>query len=70
LKKIYTRTGIDNIGSKGFAIKNKFNQEGFLRNEFRLDNGKLIDLVYFGKLKHESESWVSQLHRQNLPTAS
>lgn len=51
MEKIYIKTGIDNIGSKKIAIKNGFQQEGILRSEFRLNNGELIDIIYFGKLR-------------------
>jgi len=50
LLKIFLRIGKENIGSQTVALKTGFKKEGVLRNEFRLQNGELIDVEYYGIL--------------------
>jgi len=50
LDKVFLRTAPANIASQRIAIKNGFQKEGILRKEFKLQNGELIDTIYFGKL--------------------
>jgi len=55
MEKLFIRTGPDNLGSQKIALKNGFRQEGILRNEFRVSSGELIDTIYFGKLRSDSD---------------
>lgn len=48
LNKIYLRTGITNTGSRRLAEKNGFVQEGILHKDFRIADGTLVDLAYYG----------------------
>lgn len=51
MEKVFLRIDPQNIGSWQVAIKNGFEQEGYLHNEFRTGKGELIDVLYFAKLK-------------------
>jgi len=51
VQKIFLRTGIDNTASRKAAEKNGFVLEGVLRWDFRLQDGSLADLVYYGKTR-------------------
>ncbi len=51
LKKLYLRTAKDNIGSQRVALKNGFLLEGVLRKDFKIADGTLIDLHYYGLIK-------------------
>ncbi len=53
IEKIFLRIGANNIGSQKVATRNGFLKEGILRKEFRIENGEVIDLVYYGKLRTE-----------------
>lgn len=48
LKKIIAHTYKNNIGSQKVLLKNKFEQEGELKNFYQLKN-KRLSKVYFGK---------------------
>lgn len=48
LNKIFLRTGMHNTGSRRLAEKSGFAQEGILRKDFRIANGTLVDLAYYG----------------------
>lgn len=48
LNKIFLRTGTHNTGSRRLAEKNGFLQEGTLRKDFRIADGTLVDLAYYG----------------------
>lgn len=52
LNKVYCRVATDNTASNKVAIKNGFQLEGVLKQEFRIHDGSLIDLNYYGRLKH------------------
>jgi len=52
LKKLYLRTAKDNIGSQRVALKNGFLLEGVLRKDFKIADGTLIDLHYYGLIKN------------------
>lgn len=54
IEKIFLKIGTDNIGSQKVATKNGFLKEGVLRKEFRIENGDIIDLAYYGKLRSET----------------
>ncbi|MCP4438846.1 MAG: GNAT family N-acetyltransferase [Aureispira sp.] len=51
MEKVFLRIDPKNIGSQRVAIKNGFEQEGYLHNEFRTGTGELIDVLYFAKLR-------------------
>ncbi len=51
LNKVYCRVAPNNIASNRVAQKNGFELEGVLKQEFRIQDGSLIDLNYYGLLK-------------------
>lgn len=51
INKLFLRVAPDNIGSKRVAEKNGFIVEGILRNDFKQEDGTLIDLLYYGRLR-------------------
>jgi len=53
VNKIWIETGEDNIASKTIALKNGFQLEGLLRNNFRDFEGNLLNLEYYGLLREE-----------------
>ena len=53
MNKIFICTSKINFGSQQIALKNGFQQEGILREEFKNGDGILEDIVYFGLLKKE-----------------
>ena len=53
MNKVFLRIGLDNPGSKRIAEKNGFLLEGLLRQEFRIENGRYVDLEYYGRLRTE-----------------
>ena len=53
MNKIFICTSKINFGSQQIAIKNSFQQEGVLREEFKNGDGILEDIIYFGLLKKE-----------------
>ena len=50
MKKIYCRIAIGDIAANKVALKNGFELEGVLKKEFRISNGDIIDLNYYGLL--------------------
>ena len=53
MNKIFICTSKINFGSQQIALKNAFQQEGMLREEFKNGDGILEDIVYFGLLRKE-----------------
>jgi ribosomal-protein-serine acetyltransferase len=53
MNKIFICTSKINAGSQRIAIKNGFQHEGILREEFKSGEGILEDIMYFGLLKSE-----------------
>ncbi len=51
MNKIFICTSKINFASQQIALKNNFQQEGILREEFKNSDGILEDIVYFGLLK-------------------
>lgn len=51
LNKVYCRIATDNEASNKLALRSGFQLEGVLRKEYRINNGDLIDLNYYGRLK-------------------
>lgn len=51
LNKVYCRVDPENAASNKVVIKNGFELEGVLKQEFRIDNGNLIDLNYYGRFR-------------------
>jgi RimJ/RimL family protein N-acetyltransferase len=52
LNKVFCRVAPDNLPSNRVAQKNGFELEGVLKQEFRIQNGSLVDLNYYGLLKN------------------
>ena len=53
MNKIFICTSKINFGSQQIALKNGFQQEGILREEFKNGDGILEDILYFGLLKKD-----------------
>ncbi|AOW20259.1 GNAT family N-acetyltransferase [Urechidicola croceus] len=53
MNKVFICVSDKNIGSQKVALKNGFVQEGVLRQEYKVINGTLEDIVYFGLLREE-----------------
>lgn len=53
MNKVFICTSKINHGSQRIALKNGFQQEGVLRDEFKNGSGTLEDVVYFGLLKSD-----------------
>ena len=53
MNKIFICTSKINFGSQKIALKNGFQQEGILREEFKNGEGILEDIIYFGLLKSD-----------------
>ncbi len=51
IRKLFLRISGENHASIRVAEKNGFALEGNLRDEFRLESGRLIDVQYYGLLK-------------------
>lgn len=51
MNKIFICTSKINYASQRIALKNGFQQEGILREEFKNNEGILEDIIYFGLLK-------------------
>jgi ribosomal-protein-serine acetyltransferase len=51
MNKVFICASKINIASQQIALKQKFQQEGILREEFKNGNDVLEDIVYFGLLK-------------------
>ena len=49
-KKLLSRIGTKNIGSCKVALKNGFELEGTIRNDFKTAKGEIVDLNYYGKI--------------------
>jgi len=53
MNKVYICTSKINKGSQQIALKQGFQEEGILREEFKNHEGILEDIVYFGLLKSD-----------------
>ncbi|PIA79090.1 hypothetical protein BFR04_06090 [Gaetbulibacter sp. 4G1] len=53
MNKVFLRIAPDNIGSQKVAIKNGFQKEGVLREEYKGFQDKFEDVMYFGLLKND-----------------
>jgi ribosomal-protein-serine acetyltransferase len=51
MNKVFICTSKINIASQQIALKQGFEQEGILREEFKNGNGVLEDILYYGLLK-------------------
>ncbi|WP_235989329.1 GNAT family N-acetyltransferase [Psychroserpens algicola] len=49
-KKLLCRVGSKNLGSINVALKNKFELEGTIRNDYRTTKGEIVDLNYYGRI--------------------
>lgn len=49
-KKMLCRVNSKNQGSIAVAIKNKFQLEGTIRNDYRTTKGDIVDLNYYGRV--------------------
>src|SRR5690606_23191518 len=50
MNKVYCRVALDNAPSNKVAVKNGFKLEGVLKQEFKVSDGSLVDLNYYGLL--------------------
>lgn len=51
LDKLYIRTYEQNTGSRKVAEKNGFELEGIIRKDYKTTSGKVVDLMYYGRLR-------------------
>lgn len=51
LNKVFLRVDPDNAASIRVAEKNIFEREGLLRQDFRTNDDRLLDVIVFGKLR-------------------
>jgi len=49
-KKLLCRSNIDNSGSIQVALKNGFQLEGTIRNDYITTKGEIVDLNYYGRI--------------------
>ena len=49
-KKLYLRTHILNMAARKVAENNGFEEEGVIRSDYKTTSGRIVDLVYYGKL--------------------
>jgi len=49
-KKLLCRVNSQNLGSVNVALKNGFELEGTIRNDYRTTDNTLVDLNYYGKI--------------------
>lgn len=56
MNKIFCRIATDDVSGNRVAVKNGFTLEGVLKQEFRINSGKLIDLNYYGLLKSDFQN--------------
>ena len=56
MNKVFICTSKINYASQRIALKNGFQQEGILREEFKNGEGILEDILYFGLLKSDYNS--------------
>jgi len=52
-EKLFLRTHESNTAAIKLAEKNGFIREGLIRCDYRTTSGKLVDLLYYGKLRDE-----------------
>jgi ribosomal-protein-serine acetyltransferase len=51
LDKLLLRTHESNTGSRRVAEKNGYQLEGTIRKDYRTTSGRVVDLMYFGKVR-------------------
>lgn len=51
--KLFLRTHPTNISAKAVAEKCGFTLEGTIRKDYKTTSGKVVDLLYYGKLNYE-----------------
>lgn len=49
-KKLLCRANSRNLGSIGVILKNGFELEGTIRNDYRTTKGEIVDLNYYGRV--------------------
>ena len=49
-KKLLCRANSRNLGSISVILKNGFQLEGTIRNDYRTSKGKIVDLYYYGRV--------------------
>lgn len=49
-KKLFLRTHPTNVSARNVAEKCGFEVEGIIRNDYKTSSGKIIDVVYYGKV--------------------
>lgn len=50
-QKIFLRTHPNNISARTVSEKSGFELEGIIRKDYKTTSGKIVDLIYYGKLK-------------------
>jgi len=50
-QKLFLRTHISNTSAKRLAEKCGFEIEGTIRRDYKTSSGKVVDLIYYGRLK-------------------
>lgn len=53
MNKVYCKIDVQNTASRRVAEKSGFKLEGTLRQEFRIADGTLVDIAYYGLLKED-----------------
>lgn len=51
VNKLYARIDLENTPSVRVAEKCGFEREGLIRHDFRTNDGRLIDVLYYGKVR-------------------
>ncbi len=51
MERVYARVDPENMGSRRVLENCGFLEEGVLRHDFRLPDGRLIDLVIYGRTR-------------------
>lgn len=54
-EKMFLRTHKGNTPARKVATKLGFKEEGVIRSDYKTTAGHLVDLIYYGKLKHEHQ---------------
>lgn len=54
--KIYLRTHVTNIAAQNIAEKCGFEREGIIRRDYKTTSGRIVDLIYYGRLNDNLSS--------------
>jgi RimJ/RimL family protein N-acetyltransferase len=61
--KLFLRTHPDNLPTRKLAEKCGFKVEGVIRNDYMTTSGKIIDLVYYGRLSDEEKATTNSVKK-------